>query len=163
MIQVFKQSMEKQVIDHILTIENHEFHCNLTLEDQPDLLNIQESYIDNGGMFWVATDHDQIIGTLGLYNLGNGNCDLRKIFVHRDHRGGSSSIAQQMLNRFEQWAASHGFSTIYLETNSIFASAISFYSRNGFNKITPEQLPDGFPKIKVAEYFFHKKISLSPA
>ena len=45
-----------------------------------DLLNIKESYIDRGDMFWVAVDEDdRVVGCIGY----SGTDDPSEAFLHR--------------------------------------------------------------------------------
>ena len=57
-----------EIISLILDIQNNESKINLSLEEQPDLLTIHDSYQKNGGEFWIALDQGRVIGTLGLCN-----------------------------------------------------------------------------------------------
>ena len=38
----------------------------LSLQEQPDLLDIHRSYQQAGGEFWIALSDDRVIGTIGL-------------------------------------------------------------------------------------------------
>ncbi len=42
----------KQAVDLILPIQQIEFNVPVTLEAQPDLLNIDQFYYKDGGAFW---------------------------------------------------------------------------------------------------------------
>lgn len=45
-----------------------------------DLLNIKESYMDRGDMFWIAVDeHDRVIGCIGYSRIP----DTTEAFLHR--------------------------------------------------------------------------------
>ena len=61
-----------EIISLILDIQNNESKINLSLEEQPDLLTIHDSYQKNGGEFWIALDQGRVIGTLGLMKKDNG-------------------------------------------------------------------------------------------
>ena len=59
----YREEFEQQVIDLILHIQNEEAKINLPLQQQPDLLDIRDSYISRGGEFLVAIENGVVIGT----------------------------------------------------------------------------------------------------
>lgn len=150
----FTKSYQNEVVKHILDIQNNELRLGLSLEDQPDLLSIEENYQKTGGNFWIAIDHDKVVGTIGLYNLGQNTGDLRKMFVKPDYRGPELGTSKSLLNILIKWTIDNNFENIFLETNSAFKAAIKFYHKNGFKKVEKRQLPPNFPIMKVAESFF---------
>jgi len=165
MIRIAEYTSEyhEQVIRHILAIQNDEFHLGLRLEDQPDLDSIETSYHQAGGNFWIAVDeHDVVIGTIAIFNLGNNNAYLRKMFIKPAWRGKEKGVSMNLLNILLQWTEAHGYERIYLETISVFKAAVIFYSRNGFKKIDRSELPPNFHIIKVAEFFFVRELNPAP-
>lgn len=52
----YQDAYKQQVIDLILHIQNSEAKINLTIEEQPDLLNVPLYYEKNGGAFPVAVE-----------------------------------------------------------------------------------------------------------
>lgn len=161
-ITTFDATLHEGVVDLILAVENDEFGFSLSFADQPDLKNIQDSYVNAGGQFWIALDGSKVVGTTALYNLGNGDLALRKMFVLREFRGGQPSLAQRLLDEAFQWARAGEFKRIFLDTSSKFAAAIRLYGRNGFVEIGPHQLPAGFPVFRVAEHFYMRSLYESP-
>ena len=57
----FKDCYTQDVIDLVLHFQNDGTRPLVTVNDQPDLLNIKESYVNNGGDFWIAIDNDKLI------------------------------------------------------------------------------------------------------
>lgn len=69
----YDKKYHDQVVALILDIQNNEAKIALSLEQQPDLYDIERSYMDKGGNFWLALDeNDRVIGTIGVLNKGNG-------------------------------------------------------------------------------------------
>ena len=52
----YQDTYKQQVIDLILHIQNSEAKINLTIEEQPDLLDVPLHYEKNGGAFWIAVE-----------------------------------------------------------------------------------------------------------
>lgn len=75
----YREEFKQQVIDLILHIQNEEAKINLALQ-QPDLLDIKDSYISRGGEFLVAIENGVVIGTIAFMNYGDHNAVLKKVF-----------------------------------------------------------------------------------
>ena len=83
-----------------------------------DLKNIQQSYFERGGAFFVLKDQNgTIIGAYGLYPLENQTCELRKMYLHKSHRG--KGLGKFLLDSALEQAAELGFTRITLETASV--------------------------------------------
>jgi len=144
----------EQIIDLILTIQQHEFNIPITAEDQPDLRAINEFYKAPGGEFWTAKNNNQVIGSIALINIGDGIGVIRKMFVHKDFRGKEKGIAQQLLLTLIAYAKEKGMNAIYLGTVPVLQAAIRFYGRNGFVPVEKMNLPAAMPLMKLDTHFF---------
>ena len=144
----------EQVIDVILTIQNTEFDIPISRDQQPDLDNIPGYYQQGAGNFWVALDGEQVVGTISLLDIGNGQGALRKMFVHRDYRGGERGVARQLLHTLFDWARAHQYTAIFLGTTDKFLAAHRFYEKSGFIEVTADELPSAFPKMRVDNKFY---------
>ncbi len=86
-IKVFEPKFNQAVIDLILNIQQKEFSIPISLAEQPDLLDIENSYQNQGGQFWVAVDDEkEVLGCIGLVALRENNVALKKMFVAATHR-----------------------------------------------------------------------------
>lgn len=66
-IKQFEPIYQNEAVSLILDIQNNEAKINLSLKEQPDLLDINKHYIATGGNFWIAVDDDNhVIGTIAL-------------------------------------------------------------------------------------------------
>lgn len=88
-------------------------------------------YFARGGDFVVLVDDSgRLVGTCGLFPLGNGVVELRKMYLLRTLRG------QGQGRRLLDWALTRarelGFRRITLETAAVLKEAIALYERNGF-------------------------------
>lgn len=95
----------------------------------PDLLTIEESYINKGDKFWLAIDHnDRVIGSIGYSSIENSSeVILHRLFIKPGlkHQGIGSrllTVAEEYLKRIgkthirihlgeprEQWFESYNF------------------------------------------------------
>ncbi len=137
----------------ILPIQREEFGIAITWDDQPDLHNITAYYCKNAGGFWVAVA-DEIVGSIALIDIGNGDAVIRKMFVTAAFRGKTYNIAQQLLVQLLQHARNHNVKTLWLGTTDRYFAAHRFYERNGFVHIAVEDLPQSFPRMAVDTRFY---------
>lgn len=151
LIHPFQPGLENQVLDLILPIQQVEFGVPITARDQPDLARIPEVYQAGRGGFWVGLDGARVVGSLGLIDFGSGGA-LRKMFLHRDHRG--SGLAQALLDTALDRARTQGLQGLWLGTLPHMAAAHRFYERNGFRRVAPEALPGDFPRMPVDTVFY---------
>lgn len=157
-IQPFDPAHQDAVATLITTIQRGEFGIPITLADQPDLQDIPGFYRRGAGNFWVALKGGQVVGSVALVDIGDRRAALRKMFVHRDHRGGKPGIAAELLNNLLAWARAQGLAEIYLGTTDKFLSAHRFYAKNGFDEIAPEALPAAFPRMAVDSKFYRRRL-----
>ena len=155
-VSVFERGLEAEVIDLIVNIQANEFHIPITASDQPDLSDIPGVYQAGCGNFWVARHGGQVVGTIALIDIGGGTAALRKMFVHRNHRG--NGTAKMLLEVLLDWACEHRLREIYLGTTEKFLAAHRFYEKSGFDEIPKEDLPDCFPVMKVDTKFYRYQL-----
>ncbi len=82
-IKTYSGGYKDEIISLILGIQNDEAGINLSLQEQPDLLDISQSYQQNGGEFWVALTDGKVIGTIGLMKKEQRCAVLKKFFVKK--------------------------------------------------------------------------------
>lgn len=140
-IEKYSASDTDEIIALVLHCQNDGTRPLVSVEDQPELLRIKEEYIDNEGSFWVAKENGKVAGTIGLMNKGNGLCILKKFFVYEPYRGKPHNLGQHLYAVFLDFAKTHGFSKIILDTPKNTDRAHRFYEKSGFRKIEKEELP----------------------
>ena len=146
------------VIDIILPIQQKEFNVPVTLSDQPDLLNIEANYHQNGGCFWGAEIDGELVGTIALIKFDAHAGAIRKMFVKQAFRGKELGIAQKLLNTLMGYCRDNEIWNLYLGTVPVLQAAIRFYQKNGFVNIEKQNLPAAFPLMSVDTEFFTKNI-----
>lgn len=151
-------ALESDVNSLIIGIQAGEFSIPITLDEQPDLFDIEGFYRKGKGDFWVATDHGKVIGTVALRDIGNAQGALRKMFVHPDYRGSHHGVALSLLTRLLEESKHRGFREIFLGTTEKFRAAHRFYEKNGFHLISPEELLPAFPRMIQDTKYYRLKI-----
>lgn len=142
----------------ILPIQREEFGVPITLDDQPDLLDVPGFYRRGAGEFWVALDGDAVVGTIALVDGGDGEGALRKLFVRADRRGAARGIAQSLLDVLVTHARGRGIRILHLGTTAGMHAAHRFYERNEFREITAAALPPSFPRMAVDTKFYRREL-----
>lgn len=161
-IRAFAPPDAASIAQLILPIQSQEFGIPITAADQPDLADIEGFYQNGAGGFWVAQVGEDIVGTIGLKDIGAGQAALRKMFVAATWRGREHRVAQGLLDTVLLESAARGISAIYLGTTAFFLAAHRFYEKNGFTRIEPEDLPTSFPRMAVDTRFYRRSLGATP-
>lgn len=140
----------------IVPIQRDEFGFSITLEDQPDLSDIRGFYQQGNGNFWVALVLGEVVGSIALRDLGNGQGALRKMFVQKLYRGPQYAVAQRLLETLFDWCKVRGVREVYLGTTEAFRAAHRFYEKHGFERVDRDALPAAFPFMAVDTRFYRR-------
>lgn len=106
----------------------------VTVDDQPDLLNITKTYIGAGGDFWIATDDGKLAGTIGIMPCGDGVAVLKKFFVYEKYQGEPHHLGRQLYSHLLEFAKKNNIKTVMLDTPHNTVRAHKFYEKAGFKK-----------------------------
>lgn len=130
-----------EIIKLVLHCQNDGTRPYVTVDDQPELLQIQEKYLDNGGNFWVAVDNGRIVGSIGLMNCGNKTAVLKKFFVYEPYRSSPHHLGRRLYGTLMEFAKTCEIERLVLDTPKNTDRAHRFYEKAGFRKIGEHQLP----------------------
>lgn len=142
------------ILNLILPIQQIEFNVAVTLEGQPDLLDIETNYFKEGGGFWGAFSGDELVGTIALIAIGHNAGAIRKMFVKKEFRGKQTGIAQQLFEILESYSRGSGIKDLYLGTIDVLKAAHRFYERNSFQRIEKNDLPYYFPTMMGENVYY---------
>jgi putative acetyltransferase len=96
-----------------------------------DLADVPRSYQSIGGIFRVVEDDaGRVLGCGGLFPMGGGDVELRKMYFRREIRG--QGLGRRLLDDLIAEARRLAFGRIELETASNLSTAIALYQRAGF-------------------------------
>lgn len=140
----FEERYTQDIIDLVLHFQNDGTRPLVGVNEQPDLLSIRDSYINSGGNFWIATENDKLIGSIGIMPYGKEIAVLKKFFVYEKYQGEPFHIGQKLYAHFIKFARENGFKTILLDTPHNTVRAHKFYKMAGFTKIEENELPVNF-------------------
>lgn len=144
----------EEIIELILSIQQKEFGLTITIDQQPDLRDIDANYHADDGCFWGAFVGSELVGTIALINTGHQAGCIRKMFVKKDYRGKEWGTAQKLLDVLLQFCRDNGISDVQLGTVEPLKAAHRFYERNGFERIAKEDLPSYFPLMLTDTMFY---------
>ena len=153
-ISQFENHYTQDVIDLVLHFQNDGTRPIVTVNDQPDLLNITHEYIGKGGNFWIAKDHEKLIGSIGIMPYSDKIAVLKKFFVYEDYQGNPHHIGRKLYAHLLSFAKKKNFETILLDTPYNTERAHKFYEKAGFIKVPEDMLPIKFSRpYKDCDFF----------
>ena len=94
-----------------------------------DLDDIDGNYVEKGGVFYVAEDGDNIVGTIAV-KVDGSFPRLKRLYVAQDWR--RQGIGQMLLDKIIDFCEGKGYDKIMLSTTPEMKDAIRFYKKNGF-------------------------------
>ena len=99
-----------------------------------DMNNIQQNYLDNGGIFLVIEDENQIIGTGSIRQLEDKVCELKRLWLLTEYHG--QGLGYRLLQELVSIAREMGYKRIRLEMAPVHQKrALELYKRVGFYEI----------------------------
>jgi putative acetyltransferase len=82
------------------------------------------------GPWWVVTDGDEVVASVGAGPLQGSSIELKRLYVAASHR--RRGLAEVLVGVVERHAAALGASTVELWSDSRFAAAHRLYGRLGY-------------------------------
>jgi len=99
------------------------------------------------GRLYLAMDENQPAGCVALRDLGDGNCEMKRLYVRPDYRG--KNIGKLLAETVIQAAGELGYDRMRLDTIPSMKQAIVLYKILGFKEIAPYR----FNPIEGAAFF----------
>lgn len=158
-IQIYTEADRDEIITLVLHCQNDGTRPIVSVENQPELLQIKEKYLDAGGNFWVAKKDGKVVGSIGLMLCGNGLAILKKFFVYEPYRGKPYHLGRKLYETLLSYAKSKGVKRIILDTPKNTERAHKFYEKAGFQKILKEELPIAYCQPYEDSDFFSLEIT----
>lgn len=101
-----------------------------------DVLEVESSYLEIGGEFWVVETKSKIVGTAAYYPISRGEnaVEIRKMYLLPEARG--QGLGKYLLHQLEQVIASQNYQEIWIETASVLVEAVKLYENNQYQAAT---------------------------
>ncbi len=113
------------------------FNGQLNDLDQQALDSPQSYYLARGGYIWFAKFDNTVVGCIALANHKNGCYEVSKMAVDEQYQG--DGIGRRLLLIALDKARELNASSVYLETSSLLANALTLYRHMGFSEtVHPE-------------------------
>jgi GNAT superfamily N-acetyltransferase len=111
------------------------------LSGEADLRNVAVSYAEPANRFVIAVAGGAVIGAVGVLHIPPEGCELRRLYVHRDHR--RLGVASAMMGEILTFVRDRAYRAMYLELRPDTREHASRFGRFGFQKAGPD---DGAPR-----------------
>jgi GNAT superfamily N-acetyltransferase len=109
--------------------------CILDVDaDMPELRNPATAARISNGRWWVADLHGDIVGSASMAPLGNGEVELRRLYVASAAR--RRGLGEHFVHLVEREAAHRGAQCVSLWTDTRFLDAHRLYERLGYTRST---------------------------
>ena len=98
----------------------------------PDLLAFDAHYAPPRGAFWVITDGERIVGSVGVESLADGGAELHRLYLDADRRG--HGLGEALVDVVLAWCRARGIARLCLWSDTRFEHAHRLYERLGFRR-----------------------------
>lgn len=105
--------------------------CFQGFEEELDAL--ERVYGPPGGIFFLLRQEGRIAGCVALKDLGGGVCEMKRLFLRPDFRGGG--LGRRCAERIVRTAREMGYRAMRLDTLPAMRAAVALYRSMGFAEI----------------------------
>lgn len=120
---------------NMLIAENPSFKKYLDIQNYDDEIeNLEQKYGMPDGRLYVVYFNGQLAGCIGLRNIDNENCEMKRLYVRPEFRG--NHIGDHLIKKIIDDAKEIGYKSMLLDTFPFLESAIHLYKNFGFYEIS---------------------------
>lgn len=99
-----------------------------------DMDDIQLNYFENGGIFLVMFDDQEMICTGAIRRWNEDTCELKRLWLLQAYQ--NQGLGYRMMLELLSTARGMGYTKMWLQTDAIAQSrAVDFYKQLGFHEI----------------------------
>ena len=120
-----RHASDREVIDSYFDPEAYE----------AELRSLPGAYAPPRGALLVADLGGQVVGCVALKALGNGACEMKRLFVAPQAHGSGQGAA--LANAIIERAKALGYSRMMLDTGPLQVEAQTLYRKLGFRDVEP--------------------------
>ena len=136
------QIIEVHKSEHLATIRElfgeyaREIKVDLCFQDfDGELAGLPGKYAPPEGRLFLARADDQAIGCVALRKIGEGICEMKRLYVRPALRG--KGLGRTLANVVIAAARQMGYERMRLDTLATMEAAIALYESLGFRRIAP--------------------------
>ena len=110
---------------------------------QEELDGLPGAYAPPDGRLLLAIDGDRAAGCVAIMNLGDGICEMKRLYVQPGHRG--QGLGRRLAEAVIAEARAIGYRKMRLDSLTSLTEAAALYRSLGFVEISPYRynpLPD---------------------
>ncbi len=104
-------------------------------EFEKELSGLPGSYAPPQGRLLLACKDERPAGCAALRDLGDGVCEMKRMYIHEDMRG--QGIGRALVGRLLSEASEAGYRHMRLDTSIRQTEAMGLYESAGFTRIAP--------------------------
>jgi len=149
-IRAYQVGDEQEIQALIVDIMDKEFPQSKAAYPMDDLANIQTVYGKPGDAFFVATNEQQIVGTVAIKREDDRIALLRRIFVTSSYR--KKRVGLNLIDRAIKFCKEQGYKEIVFKTSSKMDGAIRLCERKGFQQRAKLEI-GGLELVKFVLFF----------
>ena len=97
----------------------------------PDLLAFDAHYAVPRGAFWVVTEGERVVGSVGVDRRGVG-AELHRLYLEPGQRG--RGLGEALVGRVLEWCRAQSIARLELWSDTRFEHANRLYVRLGFRR-----------------------------
>jgi len=102
---------------------------------EEELAALPGKYSEPGGALIVATEGGGLCGCVAMKKLGEGVCEMKRLYVRDSHKG--KGIGKELVRRIIEEARAKCYRVMRLDTLSAMKPALALYREFGFREIEP--------------------------
>lgn len=102
---------------------------------EDEVAGLPGKYALPNGTLLIATKGDRVAGCVALRALGDGVCEMKRLFVRAEYRG--AGLGKLLASEVIEVARTLGYSLMRLDTLDRLTAAMRLYESLGFRKTTP--------------------------
>ena len=100
---------------------------------EEELANLPGDYAAPMGCILLAADGEEYVGCVALRDLGEGICEMKRMYVKPSHQG--RGIGRALAEALIEEARRMGYTSMRLDTIPSLVAANALYASLGFKKI----------------------------
>jgi len=100
---------------------------------EDELAGFPATYAEPEGSFFIARALGEIAGCVGMKRIGDGTCEMKRLFVRDRFKG--EGIGAALVERLVEEARAKGYARMRLDTLRKMEAAIGLYRKLGFREI----------------------------